>query len=380
MRVALKLGFRYLGRRRGRTTLTILGIASSMLLFVCIEGLSEGLDRALSAGDAPRTLIVYRKNRWCPMTSFLPERYAQRIRGVEGVQTVLPVKVYLNNCRASLDVVAFQGTPVEELLRSRTLDVVDGDVERFKREDQSAIVGREFAARRDLAPGDSFRFGGIIVDVAGVFRSEDPVDESLILTHLEFLQRATGVDRLGTVTQFEVKVEDAREAARIAREIDDLFAADEEPTDTRARAQFLTDATRELGEILAFGRIFGLVCVAVVLVLVGNTVLMSVRERRQDFGVYLTLGYGAPHLGGIILAETLALTLAGAVLGLSGAFCLVRLSHLAIGVEGVTVNFALSPGVLAQGLGVAVTIAALASLYPAWHASRTDPQALLRSA
>ena len=46
-----------------------------------------------------QTLIVYRMNRYCPQTSFLPERYVEEITSIAGVESVLPVKVFLNNCR-----------------------------------------------------------------------------------------------------------------------------------------------------------------------------------------------------------------------------------------------------------------------------------------
>ncbi len=379
MRAFLKLLRRQLLRRPGRNLLTVLGTAIALLLAVSIESLSRGLDRALSGPDAARTLMVYRENRYCPLTSYLPERYASRIREIPGVESVLPVRVYLSNCRASLDAVAFEGAPVEELLRSRSLELVEGDLERFRREGKAALVGREFAARRGLAPGDGFRLGDIDVDVAGIFASKEAVEEGLILTHLEYLQRSGPVGRLGTVTQFEVKVGDAARARAVGDEIDALFATAEEPTDTRARVQFLEDATRELREILRFGRLFGLVCVLVVLALVANTVLMSVEERRGEMGVLLTLGYRARHLVGMVLGETLLLTLAGALLGLAGALALIHFSRLAITVEGISVSFSLSPALFAQALSAAAAAAVLAGIAPALRAASTDPSRLLRA-
>jgi len=379
VRAFLKLLRRQLLRRPGRNLLTVLGTAIALLLAVSIESLSRGLDRALSGPDAARTLMVYRENRYCPLTSYLPERYASRIREIPGVESVLPVRVYLSNCRASLDAVAFEGAPVEELLRSRSLELVEGDLERFRREGKAALVGREFAARRGLAPGDGFRLGDIDVDVAGIFASKEAVEEGLILTHLEYLQRSGPVGRLGTVTQFEVKVGDAARARAVGDEIDALFATAEEPTDTRARVQFLEDATRELREILRFGRLFGLVCVLVVLALVANTVLMSVEERRGEMGVLLTLGYRARHLVGMVLGETLLLTLAGALLGLAGALALIHFSRLAITVEGISVSFSLSPALFAQALSAAAAAAVLAGIAPALRAASTDPSRLLRA-
>jgi putative ABC transport system permease protein len=369
---------RNLGRRPLRTLLTVLGVGSAMLLFVLVESLSAGLDAALSGSQAARTLIVYRKNRYCPQTSFLPERYTRLIADVPGVASVLPVKVFLSNCRASLDMVAFQGAPVAEMLRTRKLDVVEGDVARFEREHDAALVGREFASRRGLSPGDRFKLGGIDVNVAGVFRSDETIEEGLVLTHLEFLQRAGPVDKLGTVTQFEVVIDDPARAQEIAREIDARLATAEEPTDTRPELAFLEGATRDLREILRFGRFLALACVAVVLVLVANTVVMSVQERVKEFGVFRAVGYRSWRIALLVLAEALAVGGAGAALGLAGALVVIRTAHLSIGAEGVPVAFLLTAPVVLEGAAAALGAALLSSLVPAFGAARSSVAVALK--
>jgi putative ABC transport system permease protein len=374
---------RNLRRRPLRTLLTVLGVASAVLLFVLVESLSAGLDAALSGSEAARTLIVYRKNRYCPQTSFLPERYLRVIADVPGVASVLPVKVFLSNCRASLDIVVFQGAPAAELLRTRELElvaVVAGDGARFERESDAALVGREFATRRGLEPGDRFRFGGIDVNVAGVFRSSEPVEEGVVLTHLEFLQRAGPVDRLGTVTQFEVEIDEPGRAEEIAREIDERLRTAEEPTDTRPKLAFLETATRDLREILRFGRWLALACVAVMLALVANTVIMSVQERVREFGVFRTLGYRPARIVALVLCESLLIAAAGAALGLAAAFAVIRTAHLSIGSEGVPVAFLLSEAVVARGALAAFGAALCAAALPAVSAGRREIVAALRSA
>jgi putative ABC transport system permease protein len=379
MRFAL-LTARNLRRRPLRTLLTVLGVASAMLLLVLVESLSAGLDAALSGSELARTLIVYRQNRYCPQTSFLPERYQRLIQDVPGVRSVLPVKVFLSNCRASLDIVVFQGAPVRELLRTRELELVAGDVGRFERENDAALVGREFATRRALAPGDRFRFGGIEVNVAGIFRSSEPVEEGVVLTHLEFLQRAGPIDKLGTVTQFEVEIDDPARAGEIARAIDATLRTAEEPTDTRPKLAFLETATRDLREILRFGHWLALSCVVVVLALVANTVIMSVQERVKEFGVFRTLGYRPERIVALVLGEALLIAAAGAALGLAGALVIIRTAHLSIGSEGVPVAFLLSGTVVARGVLAALAAALLAAALPAWSAGRREIVAALRSA
>jgi putative ABC transport system permease protein len=375
----VRLTTKNLRRRPVRTLLTVLGVASAMMLLVLVESLGSGLDRAMSGTDAARTLVVYRQNRYCPQTSFLPEWYAQRIEKVAGIRSVLPVKVFLNNCRASLDLIAFQGAPVEALLATRDIRLEKGDIEQFKRERDSALVGRAIAARKRLDVGDQFRFGNVNVKVAGVYESREPVEEGVILTHLEYLQRAGPVNRLGTVTQFEVKIDDAARAREIANEIDELFATAEQPTDTRAKILFLEGATRDLREILRFARWLVIACVAVVLALVANTMVMSVQERVREFGVFRTQGFRELHIAALVLMEALCLASLGAVLGILASAVVVRLAHLSIGSEGVAIEFAASSALALKGLAVAIATGALGGLFPALRSARAPIAESLRA-
>ena len=314
----LRFALRNLLRRPGRTALTVFGIGSAILLFVLVESLALGLETALTSGESARTLVVYRKNRFCPQTSILPESYAGRIEDVDGVESVLPVKVYLNNCRASLDLITFQGAPVDTMLEQRGIDLVAGDLGAFRSEADAALVGRAFATRKGLDVGDRFRFGDVDVKVTGIFAADARVDESLILTHLEFLQRAGPVNRLGTVTQLEVRITDGGRAEEVSREIDEIFAHAEEPTDTRLRA-------------------------------------VGVREE---------------HVGAMVLLESIALAGIGALLGLGLAFAWLTLAPVAIGTEGVTITIDAPPALLLRGASVGLVTGLLAGIVPAVTSAR----------
>jgi putative ABC transport system permease protein len=376
--ILLRLVRRRLMHRPGRTLMTAGGVAGAMLLLVLVRSLSDGLETAMSGSEAGKTLVVYRQNRYCPQTSNLPQFYADRIAKVPGVVSVLPVKVFLNNCRASLDLVAFQGAPADRLFEARKIELISGDAESFRSDRNSAIVGRAFAARKGLEVGDQFRFGPVDVKVAGVFTSSEPVEEGVVLTHLEYLQRTAADGKLGTVTQFDVKVDDASRAKDVATAIDALFKSADSPTDTRAKVAFLEDAVRDLREILRFASALAAACVAVVLALVANTVVMSVQERIREFGVLRTLGYGARHLAGLVLAEAAVLSLAGGGFGVLAAILTVRLTHLTFGAEGVTVALSADAGLAAQGLLIALAAGAVAGLLPAWRASRVEIVAAIR--
>ena len=89
-RDTLRMVRKNLGRRPLRTALTTLGVGLAVMLLVGTEAFSAGMDLALESGDKARTLVVYRKNRYCPQTSFLPERYVEEITSIAGVESVLP--------------------------------------------------------------------------------------------------------------------------------------------------------------------------------------------------------------------------------------------------------------------------------------------------
>jgi putative ABC transport system permease protein len=90
-------------------------VAVAMFLFIAVQTLQRAYTKrpALRAGDT--TLIVFRANRFCPATSRLPEHYGDRIARMDGVSSVVPQLIVVNNCGASLDVITYRGIPREHL-------------------------------------------------------------------------------------------------------------------------------------------------------------------------------------------------------------------------------------------------------------------------
>src|SRR5205823_258259 len=98
-----------LWRQRTRTVLTASGAAVALTVFCFIGAVQEGLAKLTQGQLADRVLIVFQANRFCPSTSRLPEDYTRIIGKLPGVRDVIPIKVFMNNCRASLDLVVFHG-------------------------------------------------------------------------------------------------------------------------------------------------------------------------------------------------------------------------------------------------------------------------------
>lgn len=139
----IQLATKQLLRHRLRTALTVCGVASGMFLFTAVETLQKSLALATEETAADTTLVVYRENRYCPMASQLPEYYQDEIREIKGVKEVIPIKITVNNCGASLDVITFRGVP-EGMLRqfAPEIEIIDGDESEWLKRGDAALLGR----------------------------------------------------------------------------------------------------------------------------------------------------------------------------------------------------------------------------------------------
>ena len=271
-----------------RSSLTIAGIGVAMFLFTTVETMRAGVEAATTeqAGDA--TLIVYRENRFCPFSSRLPQYYGDRIERIDGVRDVVPMQIHVSNCRASLDVVTFRGIPEEDfktILKGGN-QISSGSVADWNRRSDAALVGESLAIRRGIKVGDRFSAAGITVYVAGILSSDQPQDRNVAYVHLPFLQET--IIRGGTggiVTQFNVNVTDPTKMEEVAASIDAEFRHDEHPTTTRSEKAFVGRAARDIVELVSFAGWIGWASLATVLALIGNAIILSMRDRIRDHAV-----------------------------------------------------------------------------------------------
>ena len=374
------LALKQLSRHRIRSLLTILGVAMGMFLFAAVETMQRSLRDATELSAEDTTLVVYRENRFCPATSRLPEHYESTIRKIPGVKEVIPIQIVVNNCGASLDVIAFRGVPPDLLPRyAPQLEVVDGSLEEWRKRSDSALLGRHFATRRGLKVGDRFDAAGVTVVVAGVIESDEPQDNNVAYVHLDFLQQAS-LAGLGLVTQFNVKAESASQLEGIAEEIDNTFASDQQPTSTRPEKAFFAQTASELVELVGFTRWLAIGAVAAVLSLVANAVLLVVRSRVKENAVLQTLGYPQRAIAVLVSIEGVLLGMIGGVVGVTAAFLFLRWQSFTIGNEGLTMSVIPDVVVVVRGLCIAFALGLLASLYPAWQAARKPIVHSLRAA
>jgi putative ABC transport system permease protein len=358
-----------LWRHRTRPLLTVSGAAVAMFVFCFVGSVQEGLHRLTTGSDADRSLIVFQENRFCPTTSRLPEDYATKIREINGVRDVMPIQVWTNNCRASLDIVVFNGADPIQIQKSRPLTLVSGSWQQFQSQRDAAIVGRNVANRRGLKVGDQFSIGDISVRIAGLFSSTVPSEENLIYTSLAFLQYARGLNAAGLVTQHEVQLTDDADPDRVASEIDSKLRAGAVATKTRRKGAFQASTLSDLVDLIGFAHWLGYACVGLVLSLVATTTVMSVQDRIKEYAVLQTIGVRPLTTMRLVLTESTLLCLVGGVTGTLLAMLALSLGGFAIGAEGATIAFRPSVAQAFSGSAISLCVGVISGLPPAIQAS-----------
>lgn len=365
-------------RHRTRTALTVAGAAVGIFVFCCVGAVQQGLQQLTEGAAANQSLIVFQENRFCPTTSKLPQDYAHQIRKLDGVEKVIPMQVLTNNCRASLDIIVFNGIPPTYLRNSPTLRLLDGSWESFESRTDAAVVGINVVRRRGLTIGQSFTIGEVTVRVMGVFESAVPNEENLIYTHLDFMQRTGGADNVGVCTLFEVGLKPDADPDKLATTIDSTLRSGPVATTTRRKGAFQASTLADLVDLISFAHWLGYASVALVLSLLATTTIMATQDRIKEHAVLQVLGVRPRKVAGFVLFETLFMCLVGGLLGATVALSALAWGGFAIGAEGATIAFEPSWVLGATALIVSLAIGLCAGIVPAYKVATADLVTSLR--
>jgi putative ABC transport system permease protein len=368
-------------RRPFRTMLTVAALATAMMAIVTLLGICNGFKRAFSDvyGAHGIDVVVSRQGSADRLSSAVEAAVIDQIQALPAIDRTAGVLLET----LSLEQQGIYGVPTMGLNPgSWLLDDYESAAEgnggevspRFSQSGgPELLVGRNLARRLGIKPGDQLLLFDEPFEVAGVFRSRSVWENGSLILPLAHLQRLTGRD--GQVTYVNVVLDRAGgpldpAAATAAIEALDprllaLATADFVRTDTRLK---LADAMAWMTSL-----------VAVIIGSVGalNTMLTSVHERTREIGILRAIGWPRRRIVLMILAESLCLVGAAAVLGGVAALGLTKLLSLTAAAGGMLVP-AIDLPIMAQGLAIALGIGLLGAWLPARRAARLQPTAAFR--
>jgi len=327
-----KLLFRNAFRHRLRAALTVFGVAVAVLAFGLLQTLVDAWHAGASAAAANR--LVTRSA--ISLTFSLPIAYMGKIRAVEGVGAVSHMSwfggIFIDRKNFFPN---FAVEPRSFLEVYPEFLVPEGERDAFLKDRKGCLVGRALAERFGWAVGDAVTLKGTIysgewpLTVRGIYRGRDRgTDESQFFFHYDYLNerlKERNPRRANQVGVIVIEIRSADQAPEISAAVDALFRNSLAETLTETERAFQLGFVAMSAAILTAIRLVSLVIIVIIMAVVANTMVMSVRERMHEFAVFKTLGYGGGTLAGLILGESLVICTAGGALGVAATFPALQL-------------------------------------------------------
>ncbi len=372
-----KLTFRNAGRHKLRTALTVLGMAIAVMAFAVIRTAIEAWYSQASA-SSPNRLVA---NNNVSIIFTLPISYQSKIAAIPGVTSVAHAQwfggVYVDP-KNFFPKFAIEAEPYLAMYPEFSLP--PDQKEAFLKERNAAIVGRKLADRFGWQVGDQVRITGDIYPgdwdfvIRGIYTGmKDNTDEGSWLFHYQYIDermRQESPGRAGQVGWFMIQIDDPTKAAEISGTIDALFKNSAAETKTQTEEAFALSFIAMSGSIIVGMQIISVMVIAIILLVLANTMAMTARERTNEYAVLKTLGFSAGKIVALIFGESLFIAILGGALGIALTFPIVGLMKVAM--SAFFSAFPLPPLTFILAGSSAILVGILAALFPASKALRTS--------
>jgi putative ABC transport system permease protein len=374
----LRLILKNLLRNKRRAFLTWSGVAVSLFLLSSLAVVYSAMGEAYRGADVSPRLMVRRS---VGLTMPLPERYEDRIRQVPGVAACTTMLWSGGYWKEPENTFAAFGIDPENIFKVVDVAHIPPDqLAAFQRERTAAVAGRQVADHFGWKIGDRITlldssFGRPAeFTLRGIFTG-GPEDQFYF--HYEYWNESLG--RPNVTGLFWIRVDKPEIAGRVGQAIDAMFRNTEFETKTESEGTFLMGFISMLGNVRALVLVIGSAVTFAILLIVANTMAMSIRERIPEAAILRTLGFRSAQILELFVGESVALTLLGALVGVGGAKILY--DSLAMTKLGpmIWTDLRMRPEGLAFCVGLSLAIGLAASGWSAWHAARTNIADALRS-
>jgi len=374
----LYLTFKNLFRKPLRLGLTCFAIMIAFLIFSVVTTLKTALNSGVEMSADNRLVVVNSIN----FTQPLPYAYVNKVKAIEGVKDVVHMNWFGGYFQEPANQIVVMAVDPESYFDVyEELVIADDQKQAWFGNRRGMLIGRALADAYGWKVGDllpmssnifSNRDGGHTWDmeVAGIFDGNDEqVSTNYAVFHYKyFMETQTfGGDWVGWLT---LTTDDPAINERVAKAIDEEFANSQAQTDTSTEKAFNKAFIEQIGNIGLM--IFGIVFTAffTILLVVGNTMILAIRERTGEIATLKTLGFSAKGIFGMILTESMLMSFLGGFAGLGLAYVMVEGAKpfLAQFLPGLV----LSEAVAIQAVIFMVILGLVTGLVPALNAYRLN--------
>lgn len=368
----LSLVWSTLKRKKLRTILTILSIAVALLLFGFLSAIKEAFTVGITLAGVDRLVVRHKVS----IIQSLPESYEQRIKNMPGVNLVAGQSWFGGIYQDPKNFIATIAVEPESFLEMFPEFILPADQKQtWLKTRNGAIIGRVAADTYHWKIGDKVPFTSPIwgqpegrsnweFEIVGIFDGAKKGTDTtgLYFRHDYFEEgRTRGKGQIGW---FGVRVADPKQADAIAKKIDEEFANSPFETKAEPEGAMVAGFAQQLGNI---GKIMMGVLSAVfftILLVAGNTMGQSVRERTEELGVLKAMGFSNELVMVLVLLESCLIALVGGAIGLGLALLMIK------PIPNLFPILYLPGRDVALGLVIVVALGIIAGVIPAVQAMR----------
>jgi putative ABC transport system permease protein len=366
----LKLLLRNSLRHKLRSTLTIIGVGVAVIAFALLRTVVSAWHAGVEASSANRLITRHAVSFVFP----LPLAYRDRIYQVPGVESVTYAVwfsgVYVDKnqffARLAVDSDHFFDVYPEYLIDKDQFTA-------FKRERNSCIIGIDLARRYNLKLGDVMNLEGDVYPgqwsfvVRAIYQPRDQtVDPSIMMFHYHYVDerlRQEAPGRAGNIGWYIMRIANPDDSATVSEAIDKLFENSSAETKTETEQAFQQNFLSSASAVITAMNIMSFVIIGIILLVVGNTMIMSARERTHEFAVLKALGFSGRQLFFLLAGESLILAIMGSALGLAATLPAVQAFRAAMP-KGWFPILHMRPETIFAGCIAALTVGLIAAVSP----------------
>ncbi len=380
------IAVRNVTRNKFRTTLTVIGVAVAIVAFVMLRTVVAASSIAVDFAAKDRVASRHKVS----FVMSLPRHYIDTLRNIRGVRAA----TWANwiGAKDPRDPDNFFATlavdPESFLVVYDEVSVSAAEREAFIHDRQGALIGDVLARKLGVKVGDRITLQGTIYPgdftyhVSGIYRAtRKSFDRSTFLVHWDYMNESLPEARRDQIGWMVARIDDPRHAADITRLIDRTFENEDAQTLSMSERAMNLSFMAMFSAVLGALDVVSIILLGILLMILGNTVAMGVRERTNEYGVLRAMGFLPRHVVFFIVSESIVTGALAGVLGLGISYPFVQLGigrWLEENMGGMFPYFRIDPVSAVAAFGFALVLGAIAAVLPAWRASRLTVTDALR--
>lgn len=361
-------------RKKIRLLLTIGSFAVALFLFAFLGVVNDAFSRGADVAGADRLVTINRTS----IINTLPLSYRDQILHIPGVKSVTHDNWFGGVYQDEKNFFPqFVIDPDSQRQVFPELVVPDDQWNTFLKDRNGAIVGAATMKRFGWKIGDRVPIKTTLYGLAGtawefnidgVYNGKDPKDdETQFWFQWDAFEERVPERLKGQIGWYTLRVDNPDDALRITKAIDSMFANSPYETRTETESAFAASWVKQFGNIKFLIVSIGTVVFFTLLLVTGNTMAISVRERTPELAILKAIGFSDRAVLGFIVGESLVIAVFGCV-GL--ILALLAIPVLSRAMAGMLPTLLITPNVLISGVIAALVVGFASAILPGFGAMR----------